>query len=231
MKVYDNLNRIEQHWYELLKEGIEKREEVFFCEGTVQPEWMNRILKSILVDNPQLFWFQGKWRLEQRQENSYMYLEYTHTADEIAKGKEELRHCMEALRVKEEKSPYEQARYYYDILLERVHYGMSKSSGQTAYDALIRKEAVCKGLSKAYQLLLTEAGINCTLAEGTIDGVAKHTWNVISIDGKTYHVDVSLGYEEFSYLFTEERRSDKYRCFAVSDEVIKLINKPINAEY
>ena len=231
MKLYDNLSRIEKQWYEMLKAGMENREEVFFCEGTVQPEWMNRILKAILVDNPQLFWFQGKWRLEQRQDTCFMYPEYTHTAEEIAKGKEELQHCVEHLRVNDEKSPYEVAKYYYDILLEQVRYGMSKSSGQTAYDALIRKEAVCKGLSKAYQLLLTEAGINCTLAEGTIDGVAKHTWNVISIDGKTYHVDVSLGYEEFSYLFTEERRSDKYRCFAVSDEVIKLTNKPINAEY
>ena len=67
MKVYDTLSTTEQQWYELLKAGIENREESFVCEGFVEPEWMNRILKAILTDNPQLFWFQGKWKREQRQ--------------------------------------------------------------------------------------------------------------------------------------------------------------------
>jgi len=225
MKAYDGLEYIEQQWYEMLKWGIQERKNSFSCEGLVNPEWINHILKAILVDNPQLFWFQGKWRLENRQGKSDMYFEYSHTEEEIFKGIEELRHCVKEFRGIEERNPYEQARYFYDILLENVSYGMSKSLGQTAYDALVHKEAVCKGLSKAYQLLLMEAGIVCTLAEGTIDGVTKHTWNVMQIGNKRYNVDVALGYDEFSYLFTEERRFDKYRCFAVSDEIIGLTNR------
>ena len=225
MKVYDGLNEIEKSWYEMLKWGIEERQTSFSCEGLVSPEWINFILKAILVDNPQLFWFQGKWNLENRQGNSNMHLIYSHTEEEILRGTEELRQCVKEFRGTEERNPYEQARYLYDRLRESVSYGMSKSHGQTAYDALVRKEAVCKGLSKAYQLLLADAGIACTLAEGTIDGVAKHTWNVMQIGCERYNVDVALGYEEFSYLFTEERRFDKYRCFAVSDEIIRLTNR------
>jgi len=85
---------------------------------------------------------------------------------------------------------------------------------------MIYRELYEKGCS-----VLMEAGIVCTLAEGTIDGVTKHTWNVMQIGNKRYNVDVALGYDEFSYLFTEERRFDKYRCFAVSDEIIGLTNR------
>lgn len=225
MKDYEGLNEIEKQWYEMFKWGIEERKPSFSCEGPVNPEWINRILKAILVDNPQLFWFQGKWNLENRQGSSDMYLVYSHTEEEILKRIEQLRQGVKEFMGTGAGSAYEQARFVYDMLLERVSYGMSKSLGQTAYDALVQKEAVCKGLSKAYQLLLTEAGIACTLAEGTIDGVARHTWNVIQIGEERYHVDVALGYDEFSYLFTEERRFDRYRCFAVSDEIIRLTNR------
>lgn len=54
--------------------------------------------------------------------------------------------------------------------------------GRTKFEESI--QAVCKGISKAYQLLLRENGIFATLADGSLDGKAKYIWNVVCLDVK-----------------------------------------------
>lgn len=55
-----------------------------------------------------------------------------------------------------------------------------------------RARAVCEGYSRAMQLLLHKAGIECTLVSGAgkKTGVA-HMWNLVTIDGRNYHVDAT----------------------------------------
>lgn len=58
----------------------------------------------------------------------------------------------------------------------------------TAYGALVNGVAVCEGYAKAYKYLLAQVDIHaflCTSLE--ID----HMWNIVEIDGKYYHVDVT----------------------------------------
>lgn len=57
---------------------------------------------------------------------------------------------------------------------------------QTAYGALINKEAVCEGYAKAYKLLLNAMGIECDVVIN-----AEHAWNVVKLDGEWYLVDVT----------------------------------------
>lgn len=61
----------------------------------------------------------------------------------------------------------------------------------SAYDALVNKMAGSEGLALAYQLLCDQARIDCTVVQGTLNGLP-HFWNIISEDGQTYrHVDLS----------------------------------------
>lgn len=57
---------------------------------------------------------------------------------------------------------------------------------QTAYGALVNKEAVCEGYAKAYKLLLNAMGIECDVVIN-----AEHAWNVVQLEGKWYLVDVT----------------------------------------
>lgn len=57
----------------------------------------------------------------------------------------------------------------------------------TAYGALVNRMAVCDGYTKAYKYLLKQVGINSYKAATTED----HAWNVVELDGKYYHVDVT----------------------------------------
>ncbi len=56
------------------------------------------------------------------------------------------------------------------------------------YGALVDRKAVCHGYSEAYTYMLTQLGIKCIINRSE---ALNHTWNIITIDGKDYHVDVT----------------------------------------
>ncbi|MBR2836571.1 MAG: hypothetical protein IKE43_12790 [Coriobacteriales bacterium] len=56
------------------------------------------------------------------------------------------------------------------------------------YGVLVEHTGVCDGYSRAYQLLLKRVGIDaCMVASETMN----HSWNMVCIDGRWYHVDVT----------------------------------------
>ena len=58
----------------------------------------------------------------------------------------------------------------------------------TAYGALVEGLAVCQGYAEAYDYLLEKVGIDSILCSSD---ALKHAWNIVYIDGKPYHVDVT----------------------------------------
>ncbi|MBR2311056.1 MAG: hypothetical protein IKA47_11085 [Oscillospiraceae bacterium] len=58
----------------------------------------------------------------------------------------------------------------------------------TAYSLLVEGTSVCAGYARAYQELMTRAGIECLYVSSE---KMNHAWNLVKIDGKWYHVDVT----------------------------------------
>ncbi|MBR6793006.1 MAG: hypothetical protein IKM48_01460 [Clostridia bacterium] len=58
----------------------------------------------------------------------------------------------------------------------------------TMYGALISGRAVCQGYALAYKYLLNQVGIENELCSSDI---LEHAWNIVTIDGRQYHVDVT----------------------------------------
>lgn len=73
----------------------------------------------------------------------------------------------------------------------------SESAPGTLWSALAAGQADSEGMAVAYKVLCDAAGIECTVVEGRLDR-DEHYWNIITIDGDSYHVDPSrareLGY-------------------------------------
>lgn len=181
------------------------------------PEQINRILKAVLTDHPELFWFEGKWTLRREYGQTLVCPIYCLDEPTIRSGQQEIAACAEGLACLNGRLPLEKARAVYDWMLTHTDYGVGTGQGQTMYDALVGRMALCKGLAKAYQFLLGRLGVFATLQEGTLDGRTRHIWNIIGLDGHYAHVDVSMGFDRFAFLFTGEQRNDRYRCFALSD--------------
>lgn len=62
------------------------------------------------------------------------------------------------------------------------------SLSDTAYGAIVGKLAVSAGFAKAFMLLSETCNIECRTITGKKNG-EPHTWNIITIDGYSYHVD------------------------------------------
>lgn len=73
----------------------------------------------------------------------------------------------------------------------------SEDAPDTLWSALMASEADSEGMAVAYKALCDMAGIDCVVVEGRLDR-AEHYWNIITVDGASYHVDSSqvraLGY-------------------------------------
>ena len=183
---------------------------------------ISMILKAVLTDTPDLFWFEGKWEYAVFEGSRYIHPLYTiDSPDSLIIRRQVDEVCSAVLKAADFTSEILRIRYVYDWILSTVEYGFANGRGQTIYDALIKQKAVCKGLSKGFQFILHQMGIFSTLQEGSLDRQARHVWNIVEIEGQYYNIDISMGYDCFSFLFHGDDRTNPYRCFAVSDDHLK----------
>lgn len=66
--------------------------------------------------------------------------------------------------------------------------GTLEETVYTAYGALGQQSAVCQGYAMAYMYLLDRVGIESDYCSSD---ALNHAWNIVYIDGKSYHVDVT----------------------------------------
>ena len=87
-------------------------------------------------------------------------------------------------------SDVNKALLVHDRLVTYCEYALNNSS-ELKYSMagpLYLGQAVCSGYSRAYKFMLEQLGIQCTL---TSSSVLNHEWNIITINGKKYHVDTT----------------------------------------
>lgn len=98
-------------------------------------------------------------------------------------------------------------------------YREKPSNAFSAYGALVEKCAVCDGIAKAAAFILKQFGIPCIVVFGQMKNVP-HSWNVVEIDGKKYHMDITndLCIKDYFYRQT-------YNYFLLSDEEIQSTHK------
>lgn len=99
---------------------------------------------------------------------------------------------------------------YYENVTEMKGY----QHYHTAYGAIVDKCAVCEGISAAFCYLLSLVGIKSTVVNGTINKISDygHTWNIVEVDGKCYHFDVTWD--------SKNNNNNKFPCldyFALKD--------------
>lgn len=100
----------------------------------------------------------------------------------------------------------------------------------TAYGALVEGSAVCEGYARAFQFLMHQAGIECTLVTGssvppeggTSTGYNGHMWNAVKIGGNWYQVDVTWGDRDDDTPAKYKPTRINYEYFNVSDAIMKL---------
>ena len=88
----------------------------------------------------------------------------------------------------------------------------------SAHTALINKEAICDGYARAYDLLCKKAGLETIYIVSWPADTEGHAWNMIKIDEKWYHVDVTWMDSEGQF----------YREFMMTDSICKAVGHHID---
>lgn len=98
---------------------------------------------------------------------------------------------------KPEMTEYEMEKAAHQFLIDTLVYDTRTEfieeipeSSFHALGALETGTAVCRGYAELMALLMNRVGIPCRIVAGVADGVS-HAWNIVLLDGKSYHVDVT----------------------------------------
>ena len=123
--------------------------------------------------------------------------EYKYSKEEYNKRKAECRAAIDKLvdgiKGNNGLDDVTKALLLHDRIIERCEYDRSGSvpvgsESTDIYGTLVKGKAICQGYTRAYIQLLREIGIDSYVCESD---TLNHAWNVVWINGRRYHVDVT----------------------------------------
>lgn len=228
---FNQLELDEQKIYIKVDETVKSRETkvpLGNIDTTNLTEKVTNVLSAYFYDNPKCYYIANEYTIHTRDLKVFKYssigLNYITMSDsEIETKNKELEVTIDKILedvIKEGMSDFEKEVVIHDALVHHVNYyeyddiNNIPDIKHTAYGALVQKEAVCDGYSKAFKLLLDKVGIDNIIVSGMAENVA-HAWNIVKLNEEYYHVDI-----------TSDKIADKnnkyvvHKYFNVTDEEI-----------
>lgn len=154
---------------------------------------MKNVMEAVYNDHPELFWLDTAFSCKYYRNGicKEVTLKFNWTAGKLEDCKREFTDAANdiiygAINYTED---FEKERYVHDALLGRLDYNLAADIGQSAYSALVGKETVCAGYSRAYQYILQQLGIPCYYCTGYAG--ENHAWNIVRLGNSFYNVDVT----------------------------------------
>ncbi len=163
-----------------------------------------------------------------------LQVEYSIDTSEIPARKEEFSAgVMRILSgVQDSWSDAEKVLYLHDYLAEYCSYDLTYQN-MDAYTAIVNGSTICQGYALAMCVLCRELDIPCyTITSDELN----HMWNIVQIDGKWYHLDVTyddsapdmLGHAVHDYvlqsdaaMYTDEyHHADDWNHFSNGNEIV-----------
>lgn len=93
-------------------------------------------------------------------------------------------------------SAYEKEKIVCDYILEHTTYEVNNRSNQNVASVIVNHKAQCSGIARAVKLMLGWFGIDSIVVHGEATSNSgqrgPHDWNVVWIDSKCYHLDVTF---------------------------------------
>ncbi|KYH34153.1 transglutaminase-like superfamily protein [Clostridium tepidiprofundi DSM 19306] len=100
----------------------------------------------------------------------------------------------------------------------------------TAYGIIMEGKAVCEGYAEAMKRLCNKAGIECSIivGYGIYNGSKEgHAWNIVNIQGKYYHVDVTWD----DPLYNDGKDKLYHTYFNITDGMIEKDHEWTKTDY
>ncbi len=219
---YSRLSKFQKQAYEKMLEASDSMPNSYIELGSPADLTERDVYLAAITlknDHPEIFWLPYAWYIGETHNNQLAILFVNETDDDASGDIENFTATYtvgvnDKLRMQRELSaavneikkkvtatdPYEIELQIHDILCEKISYNNAQKPpplAYTAYGALVNGDAVCEGYTRAMQLLLYEFGINSTPVTGYARG--PHMWNLVELDGRWYHLDVTWNDSDLGY--------------------------------
>lgn len=140
----------------------------------------------------------------------YMFIEYEQNKEEMLRKQEEIMKVVKDIVAKvvtEDMTELEKEIALNDYLCEHAEYDMGALENAeknnfktvdkefqdsfTPYGVLVNQVGVCASYAGAYKLLAEEAGLDCIVVTGYLDGSLPHAWNKVKVNDEWLIVDTT----------------------------------------
>ena len=228
---YSKMNKQKQIVYHSLMQGLNELADeikIPYLEGNE----LYDVFFQLRLDHPEIFWTSGfKYKHYIDSSNLIFIPEYLFDKNKIKEHQKAMKARVEKLsKPAANDSEWEKEKYVHDFICENVRYDkLKKSYSHEIIGPLGQGVGVCEGIAKAVKVLCDALGVWCIIAicgNNPEKGIKyRHTWNIVKINGKYYHLDATfdntLGKEE---TFGSEIR---YDYFNLSDKQIFRDHEPV----
>lgn len=194
---FDQLSLREQHAYQMILREIES-----FPTEVEIPLLTREQLKSVYLalsyDNPMLFLFSKNCRIETRGGKHYFSCEYRFDKETYTQMRAQVQTRLDAFiqSVNTALSDFEKQVLVHDWVVKNCTYNNEAIEMEsTPYSAIVDGKASCEGYARAAKLALDALGVPCMLVSGKAENEQgaeqNHMWNLVQIEGKFYHMDLT----------------------------------------
>ena len=166
--------------------------------NNITVDQLHTVVHCYRNDYPEHFWVDADYTyLTNGSAVKGVTLKYTMSATQKASAQKEFNKAVDKLLegLDGSMNQFDLEKILHDRLVLAITY-KDGTHAHDAYGAIVKHTAVCDGYARAFQLLCRKVGIRAIIAEGESDNPGSgnnvgHAWNVVQINGKFYHVDVT----------------------------------------
>jgi len=183
---------------------------------------ISMVFDYVLLDNPLIFYVSSfSQSNDPYKKRCSIMPEYKYPKRFSKENTTLIKEFLRVFDVLEEKSDIDKEIYVHDYCLDNFKYDYTY--GDCAHSVLglvTHKAAACAGVAKFVKLAFDYLGVKSLVISGKAkdqerDGnIVSHAWNIIKIQGKTYHLDVTFD-------MTLKNKINRYDYFNLSDNDIK----------
>ena len=169
---------------------MDEREVINLVAYGLSPEALSDAWSHTIYDNADLFFVADTYEYRTLGDIVLCAMpQYAVSGDELVLARVNYNIAMKRIldTVDPAWSDLEKVLYLHDYLC--MHYAYDETlTRYTAYELLTEGTGVCQAYTLAYSALLNACGIDCSYV---VSREMNHAWNVVTIDGEAYNVDVT----------------------------------------
>lgn len=222
---YNTLTHKQRNAYaEILEGALENSSSISLYDLNITSNDLQTAFWACDYDNPQLLNVDNGYQYTYSGSRIYsVTLLYCKNASQTSAALKNVESKTADVIAQAKKLPndYERVKLFHDYIINRTVYTASGyiSIAETDGPVLYGK-ALCEGYSRAFEYLCQSVGIECVCISGTARsslGSGGHMWNMVKLDDKWYHVDVTWD----DPITTSGEQVLEYDYFLLSDSQIK----------